>query len=143
MGLEVIHALTQAAHVGQRELGTVSCPTSESRFEILRATVWSMAAPRGRVHVNRVVGAALFTWRLVAECPGASQEKLREELRKGLLALEQSGDLIELKGGFWAPGTARLVQLPDRAGYLLIGGVPSRFLIGEGSSEACPVFKKR
>lgn len=125
MSFKVLHSPQQAAHAVRRELGIGSCPDSESRFEILRATVWSIAAPRNKVHVNRVLGAALSTWRLLSGCSTTSEENLRAKLREALTALADSGDLIELSGGYWAPATARAVSLPDRAGYLLVGGVPS------------------
>lgn len=125
MSFEVLHSPQQAAHAVRRALGLGSCPASESRFEILRATVWSIAAPRSKVHVNRVLGAALPTWQLLSERATTSEENLRAELREALTTLEDAGDLIELSGGYWAPATTRFVDLPEKAGYLLVGGVPS------------------
>ncbi len=128
MSIEMLYSPQQAAHAVRRELGLASCPSSKSRFEILRATVWSMAAPGGKAHVNRVLTAALPTWQLLSERSTASEETLRAELRAALSTLEDAGDLIELSGGYWAPATVRFVELPDEAGYLLVGGVPSALL---------------
>lgn len=129
MSFEVLHAPQQAARAARRVLGlSDSCPSSESRFEVLRATVWSMAAPSGNAHVNRVLGAALPTWHLLSERATASEETLRSELRETLSSLQDAGDLLELRGGYWAPATARFVELPEGSGYLLVGGVPSALL---------------
>lgn len=129
MSVEVIHAPQQVTHAARRAMDLGSCPSSESRFEILRATVWSMAAPGSKAHVNRVLGAALPTWRLLSERATASEESLRAELREALSTLEDAGDLVELSGGYWAPATARFVELPEGIGYLLVGGVPSALLL--------------
>lgn len=136
MGLEVLNAPEQVIRVARRELGVGPCPSSATRFEILRATVWSMATPKGKAHVNRVLGAALAPWSLLSERAGARTEDLRVELREALATLEDSGDLIELHGGFWAPATARLVKLNDGASCLLVGGVPSSLLqIGDDAIQ--------
>lgn len=128
MRLEVIHEQQQAVRVARRALEVDSCSPSDTRFEILRATVWSMTAPGGKAHVNRVLGAALPSWSLLSERANASGEVLRAELREALSMLEDAGDLVELSGGHWASATARFVELPDRAGYLLVGGVPTAML---------------
>ena len=83
MRLEVLHAPQQAANAVRRVLGlNASCPSSEGRFEILRATVWSMAAPSSKAHVNRVLGAALQL--LDAARPAGADEQ------RALAALEAS-----------------------------------------------------
>lgn len=129
MGLEVLRDLPQAASAVKAMLGLhASCSSSSIHFEILRATVWSMAAPDGQVHTNRVLSAALPTWRLLSERSTASEEALRAELRAALSTLEDTGDLLQLSGGYWCPATARLVEIPAGAGHLLIGGVPSSLL---------------
>ena len=128
MSLEVLRSPQKAAHAVRRALGLGSCPSSESRFEILRATVWSMAAPDSKAHINRVLSAALAAWQFLSERTAVSEETLRAELRGALSTLEDAGDLIELSGGYWAPATARFVVLPDGTGYLLVGGVPSALL---------------
>ena len=129
MSLKLIHAPKQAAHVVRWGLGLDSlCPPSKCMFEIVRATVWSLAAPSGRVHTNRVLGAALPAWRLASEREKTSDEKLRAELREALTTLEDTGDLIGLSGGYWAPATTRFAELPDGVGYLLVGGAPSALL---------------
>jgi hypothetical protein len=129
MGLQVLHDPRQAASAVRSMLGiNASCPPSSSQFEILRATVWGTAAPAGKVHVNRVLSAALPTWRLLSERSGASEEALRTELRAAMSTLEDAGDLLQLSGGYWGPATARLVEIPAGAGHLLIGGVPSSLL---------------
>lgn len=128
MSLEVFQSPEQAAHAVMRQLGLGSCPPAACLFEILRATVWSMAAPESKAHVNRVLSAALPTWQLLSEPPTASEEMLRTALREALSALADAGDLIELSGGYWAPAMSRFVQLPNGAGYLLVGGVPSALL---------------
>jgi hypothetical protein len=129
MGLVVLRDPRQAARAVRGTLGlNASCPSFSSQFEILRATVWSMAAPAGEVHVNRVLSAALPTWRLLSERSTASEEALRAELRAALSTLEDAGDLLRLSGGYWCPATARLVEFPAGAGHLLIGGVPSSLL---------------
>jgi len=129
MAVEVIRDPWQAASAVKAMLGiNASCSSSSIQFEILRATIWSMAAPAGEVHTNRVLSAALPTCLLLSERSRSSEEALRAELRAALSTLEDTGDLLQLGGGFWCPGTARLVEIPAGAGHLLIGGVPSSLL---------------
>lgn len=128
MGLEVLQAMPEPIHIAGDGLGLGSCPASERRFEILRATIWSLAALKAKTHVNRILNASLPAWQLLSERPTSSEETLRAELREALSTLADAGDLIELSGGYWAPATARVVILPDGAGHLLIGGVPSSLL---------------
>lgn len=129
MAFEVLRDPRQAAVAVKAMLGlNASCSSSSIQFEILRATVWSLAAPAGRVHTNRVLSAALPTWRLLSERATASEEALRVELRAALSTLEDTGDLLQLGGGYWCSATARLVEIPAGAGHLLIGGVPSSLL---------------
>lgn len=128
MAVEVLCDPRRAAGAVKAMLGLNASSSASSMFEILRATVWSMAAPAGEVHTNRVLSAALPTWRVVAERSIASEEALRVELRAALSTLEDTGDLLQLGGGYWCPATARLVEIPAGAGHLLIGGVPSSLL---------------
>lgn len=129
MSVEMLSDSQQAVRAGRRALDlAASCPASSTQFEILRATVWSMAAPRSAVHINRVLAAALPAWRLLSERSTASDETLRADLRAALAALEGAGDLLRLPGGYWGPATARLVEFPAEAGRLLVGGVPSSLL---------------
>jgi hypothetical protein len=65
---------------------------------------------------------------LISERASVSEEHFRAELRDALSTLQDSGDLVELSGGYWAPATARFVALPEDAGSLLVGGVPSALL---------------
>lgn len=132
MSLDVLQGRPEAVAALRRALSLGSCPASASRFEILRAAVWSIAAPGSKAHVSRVLGTALATWRMLAERQTPGEEALRAELREALTILEDAGALVELSGGYWAPATARFVELPDRAGYLLVGGVPSAVLPLEG-----------
>ncbi|UNK58903.1 hypothetical protein MNQ95_07475 [Pseudoxanthomonas daejeonensis] len=122
MGFDVLRTPQQAAQEIQLNIG------SESRFEALRATIWGNAAAASKIHVNRVLNSALPTWRVLSQRASLSEEALRAELRDALSTLQETGDLLEFSGGYWAPATARFVELPDGAGYLLIGGVPSAFL---------------
>ena len=128
MSIELLRAADQAVDAVRRHLRLGSCPPLESRFEILRATVWSIAGPTSKAHVNRVLGAALPTWQLLSARTTASEETLRAELRGALSMLEDAGDLIGLSGGYWASAVTRFVMLPDSAGYLLVGGAPSALL---------------
>lgn len=129
MGVAVLRDPQEAARAGRRALYlAASCPMSSTQFEVLRAIVWSMAAPSGLVHINRVLAAALPAWRVLAERSTASDETLRADLRAALVALEGAGDLLRLPGGYWGPATARIVEFPSEAGRLLVGGVPSSFL---------------
>ncbi len=129
MTIEVFGDSPQATRAGRRALGiAASCPASSTQFEILRATVWGMAAPNGAVHINRVLAAALPAWRLLAERSTASDETLRADLRAALVALESAGDLLRLPGGYWGPATTRIVKFPVEAGRLLVGGLPSSLL---------------
>jgi len=105
-----------------------ACSPSEVRFEILRATIWGLAVSANRVHVNRILGSALSSWRLLSVRSAASNESLRAELREALSMLQDAGDAIESRGGYWAPATARFVRLPAGAGYLLVGGAPTALL---------------
>jgi hypothetical protein len=90
--------------------------------------VWSLAAPSKKVHINRILNAALPIWSLGSGRVGVSEETLRAELREGLVILEDAGDLVELSNGYWVPATSRFVELPGGTAYLLIGGVPSALL---------------
>lgn len=129
MGLHVLRDSRQAADAIKTTLAlNASCLSPSSHFELLRATVWSMAAPASEVHVNRVLSAALPAWRILSERSAASDETLRAELRGALSTLEDAGDLLQISGGYWAPATARLVELPAGADRLLIGGIPSWLL---------------
>ena len=129
MSLSVVGSRQEAANAVRSLLGlSGTCPAFESRFEILRATVWSMAAPSSEVHVNRVLSAALPSWQLLCDRAAASEETLRTELRDALSVLQDAGDLLALSGGYWGPATARIVKLPEDTGYLLVGGVPSALL---------------
>jgi hypothetical protein len=124
-----LHTPQQAAHATRRVLSLDgACPPAASRFEVLRATIWSLAAPPNIVHVTRVLGSALPSWQLLSERPDTSDETLRAELREALSTLQDAGDLIELRGGYWASATARFVRLPAGAGYLLVAGVPTALL---------------
>lgn len=135
MSFEVLRASHDAAQAVRRSMGLELCPSFDSRFEILRATVWSMASPKGKAHVTRVVSAAIPVWDLLSD-RRASEETLRAELRGALSTLDDTGDLVELRGGHWAPATARFVALPENGGYLLVGGVPSALLqLGNDSIE--------
>lgn len=124
----------QTAEVLSRALGLETCPPSERRFELLRATVWSLRGPEAKAHINSVLNSALPAWRILSERAAASQETLRAELRVALSTLDDAGDLIGLSGGYWAPAVARLVTVPDGGGDLLVGGVPSTVLLA--STEA-------
>jgi hypothetical protein len=128
VNLDILRDHAGAVCAVRRRLLLDRCPVGECRFEILRATIWSIANPSNHAHINRVLAAALPTWRLLAERPAASDETLRTELRDALSALQDAGDLVSLGGGYWAPGTTRLVEFPERDGTLIVGGVPSGLL---------------
>lgn len=127
MMFEAVSA-TLAADAIRRDLSLGLCPTADCRFEVVRAAVWSLAAPTAQVHVNRVLSFALPVWQCLSPRADAGLEALRAELRSTLTTLADTGDLLELAGGYWAPATARLIALPDRAGYLVVGGVPTSLL---------------
>lgn len=128
MGFELL-GLAPAADVARRALVIdAACSRSDSRFEILRATIWPRAAQTNRVHITRVLGIALPSWRLLSARSDANDETLRAELREALSTLEDAGDVIESSGGYWASATARFVRLPEGVGYLLVGGVPTALL---------------
>ncbi len=129
MSVEVFQTSKEAVQAARRVLDLgATCKASQSRYEIMRATVWGIAGPSGTAHVNRVLCCALPTWRLISERASVSEEHFRAELRVALSTLQDSGDLVELSGGYWAPATARFVALPEDAGSLLVGGVPSALL---------------
>jgi hypothetical protein len=128
LSLNIPRDHNEAADAVRRHLLLGDCSAKEAHFEILRATVWSIATLSRQAHVNRVLGTALPTWRLLSERPAASDEELRTDLRDGLSMLRDAGDLIGLSGGYWVPATTRLVQLPDRSGNLIVGGVPTSSL---------------
>jgi hypothetical protein len=127
--LEILRDSKEAASAVLHNLGlAASCPTSSSQFEVLRATVWAAAAPRGAVHINRVLAAALPTWRVLSQRSSASEQTLRLELRAALATLEDTGDLLQRGGGYWGVATTRLVDLPSGSGRLIVGGAPSLVL---------------
>lgn len=115
-------AVKQALSLGS------DCDPLEARFELIRATIWSLATPPTSVHISRVLGTALPAWQVISERHPCSAEMLRVELKEALSMLQDAGDLVEFSGGYWAPATARFVKLYDNAGHLLVGGVPSSFL---------------
>lgn len=121
MSFEVLPTPQHVAHAIQLNIG------SGSIFEALRATIWSISGPASQVHINRVLGAVLPTWQLLSN-RATSEETLRAELRAALSTLQDTGDLLEFSGGYWAPATARFVEIPEGNGYLLVGGVPSTYL---------------
>lgn len=128
MGLE-IYDPRQGAQAVRRELRLdQECPPFEACFELIRATIWSLAKPPEAVHIGRILSVALPAWRLLSKQPRGTSEALRAELREALSTLEVAGDLVELAGGYWASATARFVKLPEGAGYLLVGGVPTSAL---------------
>lgn len=132
MAFTVLSSQAQVVSTMDHFLGLEPHQSVDRRFELLRSTVWSLATPTGRTHINRVLSVALPAWRVLAEDQQASDESLRSELRLALSALQDAGDLTELRGGYWAPATVRLVELPQGTGYLLVGGMPSEFLpVGE------------
>lgn len=126
MGLEVVPSPQDAARIALRGLG-LRGPES-GKFELLRAILWSIAGPRGKAHVNRILAVALPEWRLFSARAAVHHELLRTELREAMSALEGAGDLLELGGGYWAAATARLIRLPKDHGNLLVGGIPSSWL---------------
>lgn len=135
MSFELLNATRQAAYIAKSQLGLDAALSSLSRetcYEILRATVWSSAVPKGKVHINRLLNTAQPIWQLVSERFTTSEESLRTELREALSTLENAGDLVEFSGGYWAPAAARIVELPDASGKLLVGGVPSAWLQLDG-----------
>ena len=118
----------EAASLALQALGLSSRSSSaEALYELLRAGVWGLAPPPSTVHVSRILAAALPPWRLLSRRI-ASDEALRGELRAALSVLEDVGDLIDVGGGYWTSSTARFVRIPARAGFLLVGGVPSGWL---------------
>jgi hypothetical protein len=121
-GTEAVAAVKRALSLG------ASCSLSESRFEVVRATVWSLAGPASRVHTNRILSEALPSWQLLSEGSLTSEEAHRSEIREALAVLEDVGDLLQSSGGYWTPATARIVKLPEKLGNLLIGGAPSSLL---------------
>lgn len=134
MSFEALHAPQRAAVIARSGLGLGSCSVSDSRFEILRATVWSLAAPSRSAYVSRVIGTAVPTWRLLSDRSTVSEEILRAELREALTTLQDVGDLLEFSGGYWSPATTRLVALPDGS-HLLVGGVPTEWLLDGSDVE--------
>ena len=128
MGVDVL-ARRDAEVAARRALRvSAACSSMEVRCELLRSTVWALATPPRTVHVSRVLGSALPAWQLLTSRSDASEETLRAELRAALSALEDSGDLIEFGGGYWASATCRFVRLPNEAGFILVGGVPTFLL---------------
>lgn len=128
MSIEVL-AQHHAEQTARRALRlTDACSSMAMRCELLRSTVWALATPPSTSHVSRVLGSALAAWQLLSSRPAANEETLRGELRAALSALEDSGDLIDFGRGYWASATCRFVRLPNQAGFLLVGGVPTCLL---------------
>lgn len=131
MGFDILRSKDQAVLAINASLGTSDLNFCSSS-ELLRATIWGLTASSGKTHINRVLAAVLPAWQVLSQGRSPGEGALRRELREGLLALHDAGDLIELPRGYWAPATARFVKLPEDAGYLLVGGVPSAFLFNAG-----------
>ena len=100
----------------------------DGRYEAMRSLIWAAAGPTGRVHTNRLINTLLPSWELLSTADIQAVERRREQMREALSALRDAGDILEQGGGYWSPATSRSVTLPDRRGYLLIGGVPSALL---------------
>jgi hypothetical protein len=100
----------------------------DGRYEAMRSLIWAAAGPNGQVHTNRLINALLPSWELLSTTDLQAVESRREQMREALAALRDAGDILEQGGGYWSPATSRIVRLPDRRGYLLIGGVPSAVL---------------
>jgi hypothetical protein len=128
VSLEILPSANDAIRAVRHHLHLGDCAPQDSRFEILRAAVWSIATSTKKAHINSVLSAALPTWQLLTERSHTSNETLRAELRSALSMLEDAGDLVSLSGGYWAPSVSRLVVLPHLAGHLLVGGVPSSLI---------------
>jgi len=115
---QALGSVRQILRLGAESIGT------DSRFELLRATVWGLSSQSTPVHVARVLNAALPPWRLLCGRQEADEDGLRSELREALASLLDAGDLIEASGGHWAAATTRLVRLERDARHLLVGGAP-------------------
>lgn len=105
-----------------------ACVDADCRFELLRATVWSLSSGGTPVHIGRVLHAALPPWRLLCGRQDAVEVQLRTELRETLALLVDAGDLIEAAGGRWTSAATRVVRLKEDAGHLLVGGAPLSIL---------------
>src|SRR5688572_24931485 len=77
----------------------VDCDIRNARFELVRATVWSLTATGAPAHTAKVLNTSLGPWRLLCSQPAADDEELRSELRDTLTSLSDSGDLVEVSGG--------------------------------------------
>ena len=128
MGLTVLSSMSQVAQIQDHAMGVLADRTQDRKFGILRSVVWSLTGATGKAHINRVLSVALPAWHLHSIHRENGQEAVRAELRSALSFLQDAGDLLELKGGYWAPATARFVELPTQTGYLLVGGIPSELL---------------
>jgi hypothetical protein len=136
VSFEILGGENQAISGTRGHLHLGSCPPLETRFEIVRAVVWSLAAPSRKAHINRVISAALPPWTLLSQRTTSSEETRRQELRGALAMLEDAGDLVAQSGGYWSPAATRIVMLPEKAGNLLVGGAPTALLnLEEGSIQ--------
>ncbi|MGE4264031.1 MAG: hypothetical protein AB7E46_06110 [Desulfovibrio sp.] len=105
-----------------------ACSVSETRFELLRATVWGLTTRGTLAHVTKILNATIPSWRLLSKRYEANVEELRAELRDSLTLLQDAGDLIEVGGGQWVPATTRLVRLSDYKDHMIVGGAPTYVL---------------
>lgn len=133
MSYEVLHNGDEAVKMLARSLCVRSDHSADHRFELIRATLASLATVGGRAHVNSILSAALPSWSVLSGHDKPSDEDLRRRLRSALSMLQETGELVELKGGYWTAAPARLIELPGR-GYLLICAAPSAFLSQDGES---------
>src|SRR5713226_8462397 len=96
------------------------------RFEVLRALTWALTSGTQPVHILRLLNRATSIMSPLLET--TDDRQVRSELREGLDALADAGDLVELEGGLWLPATTRIVRLRYGDSHLLVGGIPSRLL---------------
>src|SRR5262249_37594139 len=112
MSPELIVVSSEAARGAVvRSLGFPALPsaTETVRFELLRALTWALTSGSQPVHVVRLLNRAIsIISPLVQE---SDDREVRAQFRDALEALADAGDLVELDGGLWLPGTSRLVRL--------------------------------
>lgn len=104
------------------------CADADSRFEVLRAAVWSLSWDRGPVYVAKILNVAMPSWRLLCARTTGDDAMLRAELRAALQSLQDAGDLVEAAGGLWTSAATRVISLDHGAGQLLVGGAPLALL---------------
>ena len=93
--------------------------------ECLRNIVWAYTAGANPVHTSRILNRAVD---LILQLPAlqGNENNVRESLKTVMGHLATIGDLVDLAGGLWLPGSMRIIDFGPSHQGMLVGGIPTR-----------------